>query len=319
MITATLALSGTSSRGTPPMASKARVWAPIQSASAWVQRRLGIGEVRGAQHGDEDLRLPDLAGQPVDDHRHRVAGVIDEQLVAAHMGLPHRDRELAFPAPVQLAEALIAIPVRVCARCTRPTGSTSVTCLRFSSRWTLAQSGSALRRWPCFLPAFGVELRFQLAVGDRLGQRPSQPGDWKRADRRPHGRRRHAGPPRHSRLEIPAQTSTETLRAPGASQSSPLASIPPRPKPKERTLTGPAEAPTARYPGRHHPGMVGEIISERRATINRNGGRHHPGIGGRLPPESAAQPMAPAPTERPQTPRMLARAMAEEGAETLEE
>lgn len=30
-----------------------------------------------------------------------------------------------------------------------------------------------------------------------------------------------------------------------------------------------------------------------------------------------AQPMAPAPTERPQTPRMLARAMAEEGAETL--
>ena len=41
-----------------------------------------------------------LAGQPVDDHRHRVAGVIDEQLVAAHMGLAHRDRELAFLANI---------------------------------------------------------------------------------------------------------------------------------------------------------------------------------------------------------------------------
>jgi hypothetical protein len=33
----TLVLSGTSSLGTPPSAAKARVWAPIQSASAWVQ------------------------------------------------------------------------------------------------------------------------------------------------------------------------------------------------------------------------------------------------------------------------------------------
>jgi hypothetical protein len=37
------------------------------------------------------LRLARLSGQPVDDYRHRVAGVIDEQLVAAHMALAHRD------------------------------------------------------------------------------------------------------------------------------------------------------------------------------------------------------------------------------------
>src|SRR6516165_10002928 len=36
-MTATLVLSGTSSFGAPPSAVKARVWAPIQSASAWVQ------------------------------------------------------------------------------------------------------------------------------------------------------------------------------------------------------------------------------------------------------------------------------------------
>src|SRR5712692_3830703 len=32
--------------------------------------------------------------------------------------------------------------------------------------------------------------------------------------------------------------------------------------------------------GRDHPGMAGEIISERRATSNRNGGRDHPGMPG---------------------------------------
>src|SRR5262245_49674562 len=67
--------------------------------------RLDIGEARRAHHRDEDLRLAYLAGQPVDDHRHCGAGVIDEQLVAAHMGLAHADRELAFPDPIELAEA----------------------------------------------------------------------------------------------------------------------------------------------------------------------------------------------------------------------
>ena len=35
-----------------------------------------------------------------------------------------------------------------------------------------------------------------------------------------------------------------------------------------------------RHPGRHHPGMVGEIISECRAGSNRNGGRDHSGMVG---------------------------------------
>jgi hypothetical protein len=45
--------------------------------------RLGIGEIGGAHDGDKNLRRSDLAGKPVNDHRHRVAGVIDKQLVAA--------------------------------------------------------------------------------------------------------------------------------------------------------------------------------------------------------------------------------------------
>jgi hypothetical protein len=54
-----------------------------------------------------------LAGQPVDDHRHRVAGIIDEQLVAADMALPHRDRDPLRPGAVQLAKPRIAISVGV--------------------------------------------------------------------------------------------------------------------------------------------------------------------------------------------------------------
>jgi hypothetical protein len=55
--------------------------------------RLDIGEVRRSHDGDEDLRRAHFTGQPVDDHRYGVAGVIDEELVAAGMGLPHRDRD----------------------------------------------------------------------------------------------------------------------------------------------------------------------------------------------------------------------------------
>jgi hypothetical protein len=54
--------------------------------------RLDVGEVRGAHHRDEDLRSAHLAGQPIDDHRHGVTGVIDEQLVATDVGLAHRER-----------------------------------------------------------------------------------------------------------------------------------------------------------------------------------------------------------------------------------
>jgi len=55
--------------------------------------RFGIGEVRGAEHGDKNLRRPGLATEPIDDHRHRIAGVIDKQLVAAGIGLSHRHRQ----------------------------------------------------------------------------------------------------------------------------------------------------------------------------------------------------------------------------------
>jgi hypothetical protein len=73
--------------------------------------RLRIGEVGGAQHGDKNLCRPGLAGQPVDDHRHRIAGVIDKQLVTASMGLPHRHRDPRCPAAVELARRRLRWPL----------------------------------------------------------------------------------------------------------------------------------------------------------------------------------------------------------------
>src|SRR5215475_3620980 len=80
---------------------------------------------------------------------------------------------------------------------------------------------------------------------------------------------RSHGSVRHQR------TSTAELRARGAWSSSLLASGPPL-EAKGADLSRPAEAP----PGRDHPGMVGDIISERWAELSRNGGRHLSGIEG---------------------------------------
>src|SRR6516164_11038901 len=68
-MTATLVLSGTSSFGAPPSAVKARVWAPIQSASAWVQlaeARIAIPfgaslDVLVPQHRQGDVLALELA------------------------------------------------------------------------------------------------------------------------------------------------------------------------------------------------------------------------------------------------------------------
>jgi hypothetical protein len=66
--------------------------------------RLDIGEVRSAHDRDEDLRRARLSGQPIDDHRHGVAGIINKQFIAAQVGLAHGDGELAFPDAVEFAE-----------------------------------------------------------------------------------------------------------------------------------------------------------------------------------------------------------------------
>ncbi len=73
---------------------------------------LGVGVVRRAEHGDEHMRPPFLAGRPVE-HRHGVAGVVDEQLLAGDMGLAHRRADAAPPRDVEVAEPAVAVAVRM--------------------------------------------------------------------------------------------------------------------------------------------------------------------------------------------------------------
>ena len=72
--------------------------------------RLGVGVVRGAERGDEELRHAGLAGRGVD-HLQRHAGVVDEHPLAGDMVLAHGRREAPFPAAVEFAEPAVAVAV----------------------------------------------------------------------------------------------------------------------------------------------------------------------------------------------------------------
>ena len=72
--------------------------------------RLGVGVAGGAHHGDEDLRRSDLASVCVV-QLDSLPGIIDEHAFAGGVGLPHRRRQPAPPAAVELAPAAITVAV----------------------------------------------------------------------------------------------------------------------------------------------------------------------------------------------------------------
>jgi hypothetical protein len=106
-------------------------------------------------------------------------GGIHEQLVAADIGLAHGDQELGFPAAVEFAEARVAIALRLTLDVLVPQDR-QLTCLRFSSLWMAAQSGSIWRRWPCFVPALANSLASSVASVISSGSGQLRPAAWKR-------------------------------------------------------------------------------------------------------------------------------------------
>ena len=74
--------------------------------------RFGVGVVRGAEDGDEELDLDQLAGGGLDEPG-LLAGVVDEALVASVVDLAHRQAPPLEPAPVDLAELGVAVAVRM--------------------------------------------------------------------------------------------------------------------------------------------------------------------------------------------------------------
>jgi hypothetical protein len=211
----------------------------------------------------------------------------------------------------------------------------SVTCLRLSSRWISAQSGSVWRRWPCLVPA-AVKISVHPALGQdphtlrprRVAPKPGQTHEpkglvevrqWITSALASSGLvlassavsvisagNGQSNPALASRFKVNriVDGATPTRRAISLSPTPAVlkrstsrtwriavlfAGIrSPVQKPKERTLIGPAEAPptratSSRNAGRHHPGMPGDIILERRARSNRNAGRDHRGFASDFP------------------------------------
>jgi hypothetical protein len=54
--------------------------------------RLGVGKIRGAEHGDKNLGVADLASTSIY-NGDLLAEVVEEHFVARRMVLPHRRRE----------------------------------------------------------------------------------------------------------------------------------------------------------------------------------------------------------------------------------
>ena len=157
--------------------------------------RLGEGEARCAEHGHEDLRHADFAGEPVDDDRHAVAGVVDEQPLAGGVRLAHRHRQRLLEGPVELAEPRVAVAAGVGGDVFVPQDQKGdVLALQF------AMHAGPVRLLDPPMAAFaapaGVERRLQRPVGHVFRQRPGEARPVRPLQRLPYCRARHAEPPR---------------------------------------------------------------------------------------------------------------------------
>ena len=130
------------------------------------------------------------------------------------------------------------------------------------------------------------ERRFKNGVGQRLRERPGEPGGSEAGQCCAHRRRRDPDPSRHfAHRNIGVQSQSQQLAH--TAHGNPLCRHD-RLLAKRRRCKGQQRACRPRSPGgRHHPGRVGGNGSERRAASDRNDRRHHLGMSGRLPSESA--------------------------------
>jgi hypothetical protein len=232
--------------------------------------RFRIGEVRGPEHCDEDLRLADFTGEPIHHNRNAVAGVVDEQLLAGRMRLTHCHRQPAFPGPVEFTEARVPVSIGMPVDVFLPNDR---------QRDVLALQIAMHRRPIGFrMPPVadlrtgaGEEPLFQRRIRHVGRQRPAQTSSLQSPYRQPHRRGRRPHTPRNlsdrdTRRFQPQNIAHLAHRKP-LSRHSGLSFA----KSKEQTLNRPTEitaprATSSRISGRHHLGT---------------GGRHHFGMGGR--------------------------------------
>jgi hypothetical protein len=138
-------------------------------------RGFGVGVVRRAQHGDEELDLGELAGGGLDDRR-LLARVVDKQLLAGAMDLPHGEAPALEPPPVNLAVLRVAVPVRVVLEVLEVEqlqGDARLATFAVDVRTVRPRPRGALGDRDEGAP---VEPRLQRLLGERLDGGPVQPG-----------------------------------------------------------------------------------------------------------------------------------------------
>ena len=154
-----------------------------------------VGKARRTQHRHEYLRRAPFAGEPVHDDRHRVAGIVHEQLLARGVGLAHDHRQLGSEGPVQLTEAAIAQSIRLLGDVLLPEdGKRHVLALQLPMN--RSPVGFRPPRRAGLGAALAVKPLLKPGVAKLLRQRPAQTRGAKPPERRPHRQRRLAGPPR---------------------------------------------------------------------------------------------------------------------------
>ena len=134
--------------------------------------RLGVGEVRGAEHADENLRLADLARRRIDDPD-PFARIVDERLLPGDVVLTHHRRQPPFESTQQIAETAVAVALGMDLSVFLPED-------RHRDARTLQLARQApsrsRRRWPCATPARPESWRSRASSVTSVRQRPCQPG-----------------------------------------------------------------------------------------------------------------------------------------------
>lgn len=155
---------------------------------------LDIGVVRGAEYRHEDLGLTHLTAGAIN-HRHRLPGIVDEQLLPGGMRLAHHHVERAAPLLVVLAEPAV----------TEARGVRGPVLLPQQHQRHARAAEFLMHLGPVrYHPAVARHRRggrkqplLQLRVAHPLGQRPVQPGLGKTAQIVPHAAARHLQADRH--------------------------------------------------------------------------------------------------------------------------
>ena len=135
--------------------------------------RLGVGEIRSAEHADENLGLADFARRRIDD-ADPLARIVDERLVSSDMVLAHHWRQPPLEPAQEIAEPAVAVAVRMDLPVFLPQDRH-----RHAGPLQLARKFRPVRFDPPPLASrysrAPKELELQGVVGDILAQRPFQP------------------------------------------------------------------------------------------------------------------------------------------------